>query len=671
MAAFGNFGFVLQNLVRSADDCNGIESYCIYWVLSVIDYHTATGDSIALASFTPDADAKLEHAYDIFDNYMTALLFFGRVKQQPFPSCRPAYRPPDPRARPAPSPCLRHRWDDRVGGGFMVGNASSAEAQFDFRFLVLRAWSDWAATMSVAGNATAAEHYRGYVREKSAALRTLLGGDAWPSRLGTHAAAEALNAEGFATEAEVEAILAAQLDDAVHVCSLSNFNQYWILQALGNSGAMDKAIASIHRCWGDEIALGATSLWEASHPDWLLAFPTGPPSLVPHAVPYGENGQTSLCHPWAAGAAPWLSANVLGVRALRPGFAAVAITPHLTPQMAASGGLRGSVPTPRGAVALEINVAAAAIALRLPPGVDAQLRLSEPLLARMGLTGRLDSALVSVNGGAAHALTAAPGLRGPLFESEVRRAPARIGRSAVASIDLLGGGDHRVELMSRARAPTAAAMAAAAPAFPPPTWPARLVQVDTWTRGDWVGRFGADGYVLASFSNSSSSAAPDLARLPPYIASFRSSVRGAYVATCAASATGAWLDPDPNLDARALQDPAGFGRAAGFWFSGCSDYVDISMDAAAEASGLWYRLAVYVVDYDSGRPSHAGFPPRRQTLTLLNLLSLEAAAPTLYVDEFVGGTWFVFELNSSVRVRFSQLQGATAVASAVTFDPVA
>ena len=90
MAAFGNFGFVLQNLVRSADDCNGIESYCIYWVLSVIDYHTATGDSIALANFTPDADAKLEHAYDIFDNYTTALLFFGRVKQQPFlPAAQP------------------------------------------------------------------------------------------------------------------------------------------------------------------------------------------------------------------------------------------------------------------------------------------------------------------------------------------------------------------------------------------------------------------------------------------------------------------------------------------------------------------------------------------------------------------------------------------------------
>ena len=122
---------------------------------------------------------------------------------------------------------------------------------------------------------------------------------------------------------------------------------------------MDKAVASVHRCWGAEIALGATAFWEISHPEWLLAFPTGPASSVPHPMPYGENGQTSLCHPWSAGAAPWLTANVLGVTPLAPGFASVSVAPHITSQMAAAGGLRGSAPTPRGDVSINVDVAAA------------------------------------------------------------------------------------------------------------------------------------------------------------------------------------------------------------------------------------------------------------------------------------------------------------------------
>ena len=188
------------------------------------------------------------------------------------------------------------------------------------------------------------------------------------------------------------------------------------------------------------------------------------------------------------------------------------------------------------------------------------------------------------------------------------------------------------------------------------------MQLDTWTQGEWVGRFGADGYVLSSFSNASAGTAPDVASLPAYIASFRSSGR---------SATS-WISPNPNADARALQAPAGgSGRAIGCWFSGYSDFVDVWMDAAAEAAGKWYQLAAYAVDYDNGDPTHDGFLPRRQTVELLNMHTLEAAAPTLYLDSYVGGTWIVWQLNTSARVRFSQLQGDNNVLSAIMFDPVA
>ena len=45
MAALGNFDFVKQNLFFTKDNCNGIESYCLYYVLSVSDYFFATNDT--------------------------------------------------------------------------------------------------------------------------------------------------------------------------------------------------------------------------------------------------------------------------------------------------------------------------------------------------------------------------------------------------------------------------------------------------------------------------------------------------------------------------------------------------------------------------------------------------------------------------------------------------
>jgi len=125
--------------------------------------------------------------------------------------------------------------------------------------------------MDFVGNASAAAHWHAYQTAGAEAIRNTLG-NSWSETLGVHAAAEALNAPGFSTPDESADILDAQLNDAVQICSLSNFNQYWLLQALGNAGAMDKAISSIHRCWGDEIALGATSFWEISHPDWRMLF---------------------------------------------------------------------------------------------------------------------------------------------------------------------------------------------------------------------------------------------------------------------------------------------------------------------------------------------------------------------------------------------------------------
>ena len=77
MAAFGNFDFIRASLNSSKNNCNGIESYCVYWVLSLCDYYFATADAAALEYFTPFVEQKLGHARSIFPNLQAQWQFYG------------------------------------------------------------------------------------------------------------------------------------------------------------------------------------------------------------------------------------------------------------------------------------------------------------------------------------------------------------------------------------------------------------------------------------------------------------------------------------------------------------------------------------------------------------------------------------------------------------------
>ena len=66
MAALGNFPFVAQNLIFTRNNCNGIESYCLYLVLSATDYFAATADAALMAELNSTVAPKLEHAHDVW-----------------------------------------------------------------------------------------------------------------------------------------------------------------------------------------------------------------------------------------------------------------------------------------------------------------------------------------------------------------------------------------------------------------------------------------------------------------------------------------------------------------------------------------------------------------------------------------------------------------------------
>ena len=477
---------------------------------------------------------------------------------------------------------------------------------------------------------------------------------------------------------------------------------------------MDKAIASIHHCWGSEIAMGATAFWEISSPEWVIPFRPNYP------VPYGENGPTSLCHPWSAGPAPWLSKQVLGVSVSRAagGRMAIIVAPFLTRDMAAGGGLRGAVPTSCGPVEVEIVVTAGAVSAgaagaaagiassaagsgvapsaggsggAAPGGfirvfnpasstcaATASLLLSEVLLARMhwAVLSLDEGVWVSINSTATSTTVASTSTSTLLLSADPDSPPGphfdeqqqQHRRSRVARIELPPGhttvslfhhpsqasstspaasGAHiRGASMLRDAAPgahpqssslSASLQSSSSSPFPPESWPGRLIAIDTWTQGTWLGKYGAAGHVLYSFGGG---AGTDVKALPPWVASV----------TKFGTTDNVWNDPAPANDTRALQDPRGaaYPRAIGCAYASMSFAVDVSLSGSTPPPGVggWYQLAAYIVDYDYSRPTHTPDSKRRVILTTLDGQWLNPAVPVQYINDYVSGVWIVIQVRA-------------------------
>jgi hypothetical protein len=156
LAAFGNYDYVLQNLRFTASYSNGIESYELYWVFSLIDYYRYSGDREGTASLLPDTVLRLDHAWRIYGTN-PKLGFFG--------------------------------WDERLGAGFE--HPDIAENQNAYGMLAIRAWREGAELLRALGEDVLASRYEAYAVAKTAELRR----DArWHERCGLHAAADAISA---------------------------------------------------------------------------------------------------------------------------------------------------------------------------------------------------------------------------------------------------------------------------------------------------------------------------------------------------------------------------------------------------------------------------------------------------------------------------------------------
>lgn len=359
LVAFSNYDFVRHNIDRTAKDTNNIESYSLYWILSLLDYYGYTGDGKALEGYLPVVEAKLKRGAEVYARPVR-LGFFGH--------------------------------DDRIGATFEYPDC--VENQNAYRMLFLRTCREVSRAAGVAGRKELEAKYAAWADDRIAELRKTAE---WYASYGIHACAEAVNA-GFTTETEQAAIFRKEFADPVQRVSYSPFNQYFLLQAMARMGRYDEAIDSVRRCWGGQLELGATTFWEVFRPEWKAILKPNDP------VPNCQCGYTSLCHPWSGGVTKWLSEEVLGIRPTAPGFVAYEVMPHLGRTLT---GVEGKVETPLGEISMALDVRRGRYAVKAPPGTVGTIGV--PKVERRIRLVRLGDA--TVWDGAFHAVTGITGAR--------------------------------------------------------------------------------------------------------------------------------------------------------------------------------------------------------------------------------------------------------------------
>ena len=170
-----------------------------------------------------------------------------------------------------------------------------------------------------------------------------------PDMVGNSQAAALLSISGMVGATEASAIILKNGAEA-----FTSFMGYYLLEALARSGHYAEAMQLISDYWGRMLDLGATTFWEDfNYRDAKNA------ARIDEIVPEGrfdihaDGGawcyvglRHSFCHGWASGPTAWLSAHVLGIEPLEPGFKTVRITPHLGQLEWAEG----TFPTPYGVI---------------------------------------------------------------------------------------------------------------------------------------------------------------------------------------------------------------------------------------------------------------------------------------------------------------------------------
>ena len=615
----------------------------------------ATNDTASILYLADYINPKLEHAHDIWAVDSSDGKFIG--------------------------------WDDRVSGF-----QPNEEAQATYRHLAIRSWKQWASVLRDIGATDNATHFESYADAAISAVRNN-GATPWYAPFGWFARSDAINGN-WSTPEEVAEMVSLSFNDSTVICSLSNFNTYFLLHALAINGYLDRALAIIHHCWDVMILLGATTTWETSKPDWdELLSPND-------AVPGFDDGFTSLAHPWSSGATAWSSAWLLGVRPITAGFITYRIAPHISGEMT---GIKGSFPLHSSFLTKDdvrdINDEENVIRVRVSSSKNKEmanicvqsagggrkgvLELSEVLVSRLLQTSDDKLREGKVYMSLTHTQRQSPSLSCSclevgedddqaafslpeelIFESQSYSGPLDLTgkRSRIGSITLETGACAHIQLSytsSLLLSSLSSPLSSPPNPFPPPVRNATFIGRDEVTAGDWIGYYGSEGYFLVAYDGPNK----HLISLPSWVNSITNPVGQAL--------NGPWLDPTPDHDRRALLDPrnitgprkigqfCAIPPPADGWAPSLPFDVIVNTDAPV---GFTYQYSFYFCDYDSRG--------RRQSVQLMDQITFSDISPTQMVHDFVGCVWLIWQYPRGVRIRLNWVRGVNEVMSAILFDLV-
>jgi hypothetical protein len=154
---------------------------------------------------------------------------------------------------------------------------------------------------------------------------------------------------------------------------------------------------------------------------------------------------------------------------------------------------------------------------------------------------------------------------------------------------------------------------------------------DTTTEGNWIGKYGADGYSLAMANQN----------VPAYAAM-----------NVTAKATWAWANPTSDL--RGLQlPPSGSSRIAATWYGPSTVTLDINL-----TDGQQHEISVYAIDWANKGQS--------QTFQVQDAAS-GATLDTEPMPSFGSGAYLSWNVSGHVRIVATLNSGDNAVVSGVFF----
>jgi alpha-L-rhamnosidase len=359
LTAFGDDSLIKDTLDRLAESTsagkyvNGITGYSALWVTSLEYLYRHTGDKTFLAS-------QREHLIRILSGMDQSLSADGLFT--------------DP----------HHPWLFVDWAPGMYGN--TAEALTGTRLQYVRAYHDAGDLFAALGDQELSKKYLAqYKRADAATVAASLDhssgtfGRSWQ----LNALAELSVSDSAMDKSAIkrDVLLHVRQDSPGDPVISPYFNAY-LLDAMANAGLTREALEWMRQYWGGMLAEGATSFWES----YDLRWPKNNYHLSLQAD--GTSGYfVSLAHGWSSGPTAFLSEKVLGVEPSVSGDGTYSVSPNL----AGLAWVRGLVPTPHGAIRVEV-AKGGPIVVDVPAGIVVTITVPMPSAqSRVYINGALAS----------------------------------------------------------------------------------------------------------------------------------------------------------------------------------------------------------------------------------------------------------------------------------------